>query len=131
MNSAPVWTSPRTKQPASCGCTAVTDGRTRPRHQLSMNAVLRGLVPAVRRDWPRRREIVALCQERGRPLVELAGTLGLHLAAVTILVSDLIDAGAAELPVPEIPGRDRELQKLLAVSAALKRNWPHAAAKAG
>lgn len=110
---------------------AVTDGRTRPRHKLSMNAVL-GRGPRSPQDLAEESvRIVALCEERTRPLVELAGTLGLHVTAATVLVSDLLDAGALSLPVPDMPGEDREVQRLLAVVAGVKRRWPGSAAKAG
>ncbi|MEV5843731.1 DUF742 domain-containing protein [Streptomyces sp. NPDC051985] len=110
---------------------AVTDGRTRPRHSLTLHTVL-GPGPRSPQDVPEESErIVALCRQRTRPLVELAGSLGLHVTAVMVLVSDLIDAGALSLPITEVPGQDREVQKLLALSAALKRRYPQAAAKAG
>jgi hypothetical protein len=110
---------------------ALTDGRTRPRHTLSMHTVL-GAGPRSPQGVPDESvRIIALCRQRSRPLVELAGTLGLHVAAVSVLVSDLIDAGALRLPIPETPGQDRETQTLLALSAALRRQWPQATAKAG
>ncbi|MDH6222731.1 DUF742 domain-containing protein [Streptomyces pseudovenezuelae] len=110
---------------------ALTDGRTRPRHQLDMDTVLG---PGSRSPQGLPEEstrIIALCQERTRPLVELAGMLGLHVTAVRVLVSDLIDAGALKLPVSDTPGEDREAQLLRAVAAGLKRSWAHAMAKAG
>lgn len=110
---------------------AVTDGRTRPRHTLSMQTVL-GPGPRTPQDLAEESmTIMALCRERSRPLVELAGMLGLHVAAVTVLVSDLIDACALSLPMPEAPGEQHEVQKLAALNAALKRAWPNASAKAG
>ncbi|MFE1289656.1 DUF742 domain-containing protein [Streptomyces sp. NPDC058751] len=110
---------------------AVTDGRTRARHRLSMHTVL-GPGPRSPQDLSEESvQIVVLCRERTRPLVELAGTLDLHVAAVTVLVSDLIDAGALSLPVPDVPGQDRDVQTLFALSAALKRRFPNATAKAG
>ncbi|MEU3982048.1 DUF742 domain-containing protein [Streptomyces sp. NPDC026672] len=110
---------------------AVTDGRTRARHTLSMHTVL-GPGPRSPQGVPEESmRIMTLCRQRTRPLVELAGTLGLHVAAVTVLVSDLIDAGALSLPVPDTPGVAQDTQKLLALSAALKRRYPHATAKAG
>ncbi|MEV7388891.1 DUF742 domain-containing protein [Streptomyces sp. NPDC091215] len=110
---------------------ALTDGRTRPRHSLSMHTVL-GPGPRSPRGVPDESvRIIALCRQRSRPLVELAGVLGLHVTAVSVLVSDLIDAGALSLPIPETPGQDRDTQTLLALSAALKRRFPQATAKAG
>ncbi|MFJ5265986.1 DUF742 domain-containing protein [Streptomyces sp. NPDC088387] len=110
---------------------AVTDGRTRARHHLSMHTVLgagRRCPPGLPEESVR---IVELCRLRARPLVELAGLLRLHVTVVTVLVSDLIDAGALTLPVPEMPGEEHERQKLFALAAALKRRYPGAAAKAG
>ncbi|MFF7476986.1 DUF742 domain-containing protein [Streptomyces sp. NPDC008092] len=110
---------------------ALTDGRTRPRHVLSMHTVL-GPGPRSPRGVPDESvRIVALCRQRSRPLVELAGTLGLHVTAVSVLVSDLIDASALVLPIPETPGQARDTQTLLALSAALRRRYPQATAKAG
>ncbi|QKZ23886.1 DUF742 domain-containing protein [Streptomyces chartreusis] len=110
---------------------AVTDGRTRARHHLTMNTVLGpGLRPA--RGMPDESiKIVNLCRQRQRPLVELAGTLHLHIAAVSVLVSDLIDAGALSVPVPDSPGKERDDQALYSVLAGLKRRWPGTASKAG
>ncbi|MFE6939709.1 DUF742 domain-containing protein [Streptomyces chartreusis] len=110
---------------------AVTDGRTRARHHLSMNTVLGpGLRPP--RGLPEEsQEIVRLCRQRQRPLVELAGTLHLHVAAVSVLVSDLIDAQALSLPIPDAPGKERDDQALLAVVAGIRRRWPGARSKAG
>ncbi|MFF4276152.1 DUF742 domain-containing protein [Streptomyces sp. NPDC001536] len=110
---------------------ALTDGRTRPRHTLSMHTVL-GAGPRSPQGVPEESvQIIELCRQRSRPLVELAGMLGLHVAAVSVLVSDLIDAGALSLPIPETPGKARDRQQLLALSAALRRQWPRAKAKAG
>ncbi|MEU6349632.1 DUF742 domain-containing protein [Streptomyces sp. NPDC047072] len=109
----------------------LTGGRTRPRHRLSMHTV----VGAGRRTPPDVSEesakIIELCGQHSRPLVELSGLLKVHLTAVMVLVSDLIDAGAVSLPVPETPGQDRDTQKLLALSAALKTRWPQTTVKAG
>ncbi len=76
-------------------------------------------------------QIVALCQQRRRPLAELAGTTGLHVTAVKILVSDLIDAGALKVPVPEAPGDRSDIQLLESLSAFIKTRYPDAVAKAG
>ncbi|MEU5335581.1 DUF742 domain-containing protein [Streptomyces asoensis] len=112
---------------------AITDGRTRPRHALSLHTVLG---PGRRRPHPgvgeESTQIIDLCRQRRRPLAELAGTTGLHVAAVRVLVSDLIDAGSLTVPVPDMPdGADPSLQMLFAVSAGLRRKYPNAAAKAG
>ena len=110
----------------------LTDGRTRPRHRLSLQTVLG---PGRRQPGPglsaESKQIVALCRQRRRPLVELAGTSGLHVTAVKILVSDLIDAGALKVPVPETPGDRSEIQLLESLSAHLKTKFPDAVAKAG
>ncbi|MFF7451588.1 MULTISPECIES: DUF742 domain-containing protein [unclassified Streptomyces] len=109
----------------------VTDGRTQPRHTLTLHTVL-AAGPRTPRDLPEEsRHILALCRERSRPLVELAGTLSLHVTAVRVLVSDLIDAGALSLPIPDGPGEDRDVAVLLRLSAALKSRFPHVGAKAG
>ncbi|MEU9270037.1 DUF742 domain-containing protein [Streptomyces sp. NPDC048251] len=112
---------------------AITDGRARPRHALSLHTVLG---PGRRRPHPgigeESAQIIDLCRQRRRPLAELAGTTGLHVAAVRVLVSDLIDAGSLAVPASHTPdGQDPDLQMLYAVSAGLKRKYPNAAAKAG
>ncbi|MFD9441827.1 DUF742 domain-containing protein [Streptomyces sp. NPDC060006] len=110
---------------------AVTDGRTRARHHLSMHTLL-GPGRRPPRGMPEESvKIVELCRQRQRPLVELAGTLSLHVAAVTVLVSDLIDAGAVTVHVPDTPGKEGDVQTLQALSAALMRRWPGAASRAG
>ncbi|MEV6403947.1 DUF742 domain-containing protein [Streptomyces bobili] len=110
---------------------AVTDGRTRARHHLSMHTVLGPGRRPPRGMSEESVRIVELCRQRRRPLVELAGTLGLHVAAVTVLVSDLIDAGAVNVHVPDVPGKERDVQMLQALSAALKRRYSGATAGAG
>ncbi|OQR63365.1 hypothetical protein B6E66_13500 [Streptomyces maremycinicus] len=112
---------------------AVTDGRTRPRHTLSLHTVLG---PGHRTPRPGLAEesaqIIALCRQRRRPLAELAGTVGLHVAAARVLASDLIDAGALTVPVPDVAsGQGPDVQMLHAVAAALRLKFPDAAAKAG
>jgi hypothetical protein len=110
---------------------ALTDGRTRPRHQLGMDTVVG---PGHRSPQGLPEEsawIIELCQERSRMLAELAGILGLHVTAVRILVSDLLDASALRLPVSDTPGAEREAQLMLAAMVGLKRNWAHAVPRAG
>lgn len=83
---------------------AVTDGRTRARHHLSLHTVLGpGRRPPRPGLFEESARIVELCAQRHRPLTELAGTLALPVTAVSVLVSDLIDAGALALPVPAAP----------------------------
>ncbi|MFJ4828744.1 DUF742 domain-containing protein [Streptomyces sp. NPDC088747] len=107
---------------------AVTDGRTRARHRLSLHTVVGPGRRSPRELAEESSRIVGLCRQRRRPLVELAGTLGLHVTAVTVLVSDLIDAGALTVPVPDACSGGSDLQKLQALSAGLKRRWPNAKA---
>ncbi|MFE1923415.1 DUF742 domain-containing protein [Streptomyces asoensis] len=109
---------------------AVTDGRTRPRHLLGLHTVLG---PGRRKPRPGLAEesaqIIELCRQRRRPLAELAGTLGLHVAAVTVLVSDLIDADSLAVPAPDrADGEGPDVQTLQALSAGLRRKWPNAKA---
>ncbi|WP_259334109.1 DUF742 domain-containing protein [Streptomyces umbrinus] len=110
---------------------AVTDGRTRARHTLSLHTVLGPGRRSPRGLSEESSRIVDLCRQRQCPLAEVAGTLGLHVTSVTVLVSDLIDAGALTVPVPDAPGAGSEVQKLHALSAGLKRKWPNSSAKAG
>lgn len=110
---------------------AVTDGRTQARHTLSLHTVV-ALGPRTPRNLPEEsRHVLALCRQRSRPLAELAGILGLHVTAVRVLVSDLIDAHALSLPIPDLPGEDRDAAVLVRLTAALKARFPHASAKAG
>ncbi|WP_242432612.1 DUF742 domain-containing protein [Streptomyces sp. Root1310] len=112
---------------------AVTDGRTRARHSLSLHTVLGPGRRAPRPGLPAESvRIVQLCRQRRRPLAELAGMAGLHVAAVRVLASDLIDAGVLTVPVPDVPsGQGPDVQMLHAVAAALRLKFPDAAAKAG
>ncbi|MFF4051951.1 DUF742 domain-containing protein [Streptomyces chartreusis] len=111
---------------------AVTDGRTRPRHHVSLHSVLG---PGRRTPRPGLSEesgqIIELCRQRHRPLAELAGTLRLPVTAVAVLVSDLIDAEVLDFPRPDRPGAGSDLQLLHAISAGLMRRHPNVTAKAG
>ncbi|MDQ0990731.1 DUF742 domain-containing protein [Streptomyces sp. V3I7] len=110
---------------------AVTDGRTRPRHILSLHTVL-GPGRRTPRGLPEESaRIVELCSQRRCPLAELAGSLGLPITTVKVLVSDLIDASALRIPAGDALSADGHVQKLMALSAAIKRRHPNAAAKAG
>ncbi|WP_406161827.1 DUF742 domain-containing protein [Streptomyces canus] len=112
----------------------LTRGRTRPRHLLGLETVLeagRGRPgPAQAEECE---EILALCRERRRSVVELAGRLGRPVTAVKILVSDLLDADALVVPLAH-PYADTgaesgpSTQLLAALSAGLKRKWPDAIA---
>ncbi|MFH9552748.1 DUF742 domain-containing protein [Streptomyces sp. NPDC017435] len=54
------------------------------------------------------------------------------VASVTVLVSDLIDAGSLTVSAPDrADGEGPDTQMLQAFSADLRRKWPHAAAMAG
>ncbi len=78
---------------------AVTRGRTKPRHLLALETVLEA---GQGRPGPAQAEecgeILALCRERRRSVVELAGRLGRPVTAVKVLVSDLLDADALVVP---------------------------------
>ncbi|WP_314220211.1 DUF742 domain-containing protein [Streptomyces zaehneri] len=112
----------------------LTRGRTRPRHLLGLETVLeagRGRPgPAQAEECE---EILALCRERRRSVVELAGRLGRPVTAVKILVSDLLDADALVVSLTH-PFADTgaesgpSTQLLAALSAGLKRKWPDAIA---
>ena len=110
----------------------VTGGRTRARHHLSLHTVLgpgrRSPRPGLSEESAR---IVELCGQRHRPLAELAGTLALPVTVVSVLVSDLIDAGVLALPIPDRRSAGSDLQLLQAISAGLRRRHPNATAKAG
>ena len=78
-------------------------------------------------------EILALCRERRRSVVELAGRLGRPVTAVKVLVSDLLDADALVVPLTRPyadtgAGSGPSTQLLAALSAGLKRKWPDAVA---
>lgn len=112
----------------------LTRGRTRPRHLLGLETVLeagRGRPgPAQAEECE---EILALCRERRRSVVELAGRLGRPVTAVKILVSDLLDADALVVPLTHPyahTGAETgpSTQLLAALSAGLKRKWPDAIA---
>jgi len=113
---------------------ALTRGRTRPRHLLDLETMLD---PGPGRPGPAQaeecEEILALCRERRRSVVELAGRLGRPVTAVKILVSDLLEANALVVPLTH-PYADTgaesgpSTQLLAALSAGLKRKWPDAIA---
>jgi hypothetical protein len=112
----------------------VVRGRTRPRHLLALETVLEA---GQGRPGPAQAEecveILALCRERRRSVVELAGRLGRPVSAVKVLVSDLLDADALVVPVTQSyadtgAGSGPSTQLLAAVIAGLKRKWPDAVA---
>ncbi|MFG2593909.1 DUF742 domain-containing protein [Streptomyces sp. NPDC048438] len=112
----------------------LTRGRTRPRHLLGLDTVL-DVGPG--RPGPGQaeecEEILALCQEHRRSVTELAGRLGRPITAAKILVSDLLDAHALVVSVPDAyaasdtdaDGRPSP-HLLAALSVALKRKFPDA-----
>ncbi|MFD8541537.1 DUF742 domain-containing protein [Streptomyces rubrogriseus] len=113
----------------------VVRGRTKPRHLLGLETVLEA---GQGRPGPAQaeecEEILALCWERRRSVVELAGRLGRPVTAVKILVSDLLDAGTLVVPLTHSyadtgAGSGPSTQMLAALSAGLKRKWPDAVAK--
>ncbi|WP_186778926.1 DUF742 domain-containing protein [Streptomyces salinarius] len=113
---------------------AVTRGRTKPRHLLALETVLEA---GQGRPGPAQAEecgeILTLCRERRRSVVELAGRLGRPVSAVKVLVSDLLDADALVVPLTQSyadagAGSGPSVQLLAAVSAGLKRKWPDAVA---
>ncbi|WP_333743034.1 DUF742 domain-containing protein [Streptomyces ardesiacus] len=108
----------------------VVRGRTKPRHLLGLETVLEA---GQGRPGPAQaaecEEILSLCRERRRSVVELAGRLGRPVTAVKVLVSDLLDADALVVPLTQsYAGSGPSTQLLAAVSAGLKRKWPDAVA---
>ncbi|MFG2924327.1 DUF742 domain-containing protein [Streptomyces sp. NPDC048305] len=112
----------------------LTRGRTKPRHLLGLDTVLEA---GSGRPGPAQAEecaeILALCRAHRRSVTELAGRLGRPVTAVKVLVSDLLDADALVVPVTApyaASGSDSDAvpsaQLLAAVSAGLKRKFPHA-----
>jgi hypothetical protein len=113
----------------------LTRGRTKPRHLLGLETVLEA---GPGRPGPAQaeecEEILALCRERRRSVVELAGRLSRPVTAVKVLVSDLLDADALVVPLTQSyadtgAGSGPSTQLLAALSAGLKRKWPDAVAK--
>ncbi|MER7933022.1 MULTISPECIES: DUF742 domain-containing protein [unclassified Streptomyces] len=114
----------------------VTRGRTRPRHLLGMETMLDA---GPGRPGPAQAEecqqILVLCRQRRRSVVELAGRLGRPVTAVKVLVSDLLDADALIVTPTHsyaASGTDSDAgpstQLLAALAAGLKRKWPDAVA---
>ncbi|MBU5946372.1 DUF742 domain-containing protein [Streptomyces sp. NPDC017966] len=112
----------------------LTRGRTKPRHLLGLETVLEA---GPGRPGPAQaeecEEILALCRERRRSVVELAGRLGRPVTAVKILVCDLLDADVLVVPLTHPyagtgEGSGPSTQLLAALSAGLKRKWPDAVA---
>ncbi|MFB6552729.1 DUF742 domain-containing protein [Streptomyces sp. NPDC056405] len=112
----------------------LTRGRTKPRHLLGLDTVLEA---GSGRPGPAQAEecaaILALCRAHRRSVTELAGRLGRPVTVVKVLVSDLLDADALVVPVTApyaASGSDSDAvpstQLLAAVSAGLKRKFPHA-----
>jgi hypothetical protein len=67
------------------------------------------------------REILRLCQRRALSIAEIAAHLGLLLAAVKVLVSDLIDTGYLIHRPPRPPADKPDIKLLQAVLEGVRR----------
>ena len=67
------------------------------------------------------REILRLCQHRALSIAEIAAHLGLLLAAVKVLVSDLIDTGHLIHRPPRPPADKPDIKLLQAVLEGVRR----------
>ncbi|MYX27453.1 DUF742 domain-containing protein [Streptomyces sp. SID8381] len=114
----------------------LTGGRTRPRHILALDTLLE---PGSGRPGPGQprecRQIVGWCREHRRSVAELAGLLGRPVTAVKVLVSDLLDAAALNITIPDSGytapdqnGRKERpnTQLLMALAAGIRRRFPDA-----
>ncbi|MFE4829889.1 DUF742 domain-containing protein [Streptomyces sp. NPDC056672] len=80
---------------------AVTGGRTSPRHELRLESELvAGSRSPERPLGVEAQAVVALCRERPRPVVEIAGIVRQSVLVTKIVVSDLLDSGALEIALP-------------------------------
>ncbi|MGW4289585.1 DUF742 domain-containing protein [Streptomyces sp. NPDC004673] len=108
---------------------AMTGGRTRTRHQLSVDTIVQ---PWTGRPGPAGRpeeyqQVLDLCHQQRRTIAELAGTLHRPVTAVTVLIADLIDAKELTLYVVTAFEDDRPTAQLIqAFVASMRREWPDA-----
>ncbi|MFD8615140.1 DUF742 domain-containing protein [Streptomyces sp. NPDC059631] len=107
---------------------AVVGGRTESRHSedLQLHTQLEpGTAPVPGHLAPEAQQIVALCATRRRSVAELAGTLGVPVPVVQVLVSDLLDARSAQIAPTTFSSDAGTLRHL---ADALERKWPDARA---
>ncbi|MGW1976556.1 DUF742 domain-containing protein [Streptomyces sp. NPDC001889] len=103
---------------------ALTGGRTTPALSLRLESQVRAhrehdaaALP------PEQRQLVALCQEAAKSVIELAGTLHLPVPLVMVIISDLLTSEALVMVVPRA-GNDAPREVMLdAVLTGLRRKF--------
>lgn len=106
---------------------ALTGGRTRPRHSMRLDTLLmaqRGSPPE--RLGPEAKAAIALCQREQRAVAEIAAVLKQPAQVTKIILSDLIDAGALIVAVPDTID-PRSPQLLEALLGGIRHKWGNVA----
>ncbi|MFI1524846.1 DUF742 domain-containing protein [Kitasatospora cineracea] len=85
---------------------AMTGGRTRPRYELALEALVSAAVDPVRMATllPEHQRICALCATDVKSVAEISALLGLPLGVARILVADLAEAGLVAIHQPAAGG---------------------------
>ncbi|MDQ1031488.1 hypothetical protein QF035_009070 [Streptomyces umbrinus] len=102
----------------------VAGGRTRSRHSenLRLETVLEpGTRPPPGPLRPETQQILGLCSTQRRSIAELSGSLSQPVPVVRVLVSDLLDASA--LQIPPASGFSNSRHIMQAALEGLRRKW--------
>ncbi|RAJ28644.1 uncharacterized protein DUF742 [Kitasatospora sp. SolWspMP-SS2h] len=85
---------------------AMTGGRTRPRYELALEALVSAAVDQARMATllPEHQRICALCSSDVKSVAEISALLGLPLGVARILVADLAEAGLVAIHQPAAGG---------------------------
>ncbi|MFD7728848.1 DUF742 domain-containing protein [Kitasatospora phosalacinea] len=85
---------------------AMTGGRTRPRYELALEALVSAAVDQARMATllPEHQQICALCASDVKSVAEISALLGLPLGVARILVADLAEAGLVAIHQPAAGG---------------------------
>ncbi len=85
---------------------AMTGGRTRPRYELALEALVSAAVDPARMATllPEHQRICALCATDVKSVAEISALLGLPLGVARILVADLAEAGLVAIHQPAAGG---------------------------
>ncbi|RKE21308.1 DUF742 domain-containing protein [Streptomyces sp. TLI_171] len=85
---------------------AMTGGRTRPRYELALEALVSAAVEPARLATllPEHQRICSLCASDVKSVAEISALLGLPLGVARILVADLAEAGLVAIHQPAAGG---------------------------
>lgn len=100
---------------------ALTGGRTRPTNEMSLSSLLKARATAPGGYLsPEQARALALCRGEPRSVAEVAATLRQPMQVTKILLSDLLDAGALIMAMPNRTADPKDPNLLEAVLEGLR-----------